>query len=631
MKRNHRFTLLTSALLLALMFSSMQTVIVRADDSPPPTPETEESVQPPVEESIVVQEPAATETPVATEETASLPEVLEQLPEETNIVVLDASGDPLPLVSEAAVEILAAPDPYFTVGGVTYNFTSVDCDPDTAGAQPCATPIQAAIDYLSSHDYVPDDDGFGNHNIYVEADSYREDVTIDGLWWSSAPASLGLIGVAGSGSTFLDGLMQISNMNAFTLSGFTIEDIDESGNTTTFLALSNTGTLQLSDVNVTNSAEIALGIGMPGIIVLAQDGDISLSNVTADNNISLGAILDNSAGEGNITIMSSQFNNNAEGIFVFSNGNISLSDVTASGNVFGGAFLDNSLDTGTITVTNSQFNDNGWGEDAEAGDGLVALSGGDIRLLKVTANNNYYAGAYLDNGCGCNTGNIFVTASEFTGNGLESGWDGLDVFSAGDIDVQCSYFANNGEYGIYSEMDGGTLSLHGNTFAGNLLGDLFLDGGVLVETSNCQSSTNRGKKTTGEGLPLNVIHVNGGEQNILTCDGFSGTELILPNGDRVILPCPNGDQASIDTLSSAQLPGALDGNFTFISGLDANVTPALLGSMTVKFTIPADQTDADFTILHWDGTQWEDLGGDNASGFFRVDTGSAGVFVLVSR
>jgi hypothetical protein len=624
MQRNHRFILLTSAWLLALVFSSMQTVLVHADDTQPPLPATEEPVQPPAEEST------ATETSVSDspEETVNFPEVLEGLPEDTTLVVLDASGESLPLVSEAAAEVLSAPDPYFTVGGVTYNFTSADCDPDSAGAQSCPTPIQAAIDYLSSHNYVPDDDGFGNHNIYVEADTYTEDVIIDGLSWSSTPSSLGLIGVAGSSSTFLDGSILVFGMNAFTFSGFTIMDVDGSGNPTLFVAGGNTGTLQISDVNVTNSAPI---IGLPGIIVLSQDGDINLSEVTSSNNVGPGALLENTIGSGEITITSSQFNDNTDGIVAFSNGNISLSDVIASGNDYDGAFLDNTSGAGSIIVASSQFNDNGWEAEEGGGDGLVALSNGDISLAKVMANHNYYAGGYLDNWWNGSTGNIFVTSSEFTGNGLATMWDGLEAYSLGNIQVQCSRFENNGEYGIYSELNGGTLTLTGSTFTGNSVGDLFFTGGTLVEIQNCPSSTNRGKKDI-QSLPLNVIHIQGGEQIVLSCDGFSGTELILPNGDRIILPCPNGDQASLSMLTRAQLPGALDGNVTFISGLDAQVTPALLGNMIVKFAIPADQQAFDFTILHWNGTQWEDLGGDKASNtFFSINASSTGIFVLVRK
>jgi hypothetical protein len=77
MKKHHRFTLLTSAILLALVFSSIQTGLVRADDTPPSPPATEEPIQPPVEVvdpatggEPVVQEPATTEAPVVMEEPA---------------------------------------------------------------------------------------------------------------------------------------------------------------------------------------------------------------------------------------------------------------------------------------------------------------------------------------------------------------------------------------------------------------------------------------------------------------------------------------------------------------------------------------------------------------------------------
>jgi hypothetical protein len=212
---------------------------------------------------------------------------------------------------------------------------------------------------------------------------------------------------------------------------------------------------------------------------------------------------------------------------------------------------------------------------------------------------------------------------------------GLVVLSNGDVTVQCSRLENNGEYGIWSELDGGTLTLNGSTFANNERGDTYLEGGTLVDNPGytCKVVSSGGKKSvTGNGLPLNVIHVTGGEKHNLSCNDFSGTELILPNGDRVIIPCPNGDEASLDSVTNGELPGILDGNFSFISGLDASVKPALIDSMTVSFMIPAGQQDINFTILHWDGTKWEDLGGYKSSDtFFKVQSSSTGIFVLASK
>jgi hypothetical protein len=48
--------------------------------------------------------------------------------------------------------------------------------------------------------------------------------------------------------------------------------------------------------------------------------------------------------------------------------------------------------------------------------------------------------------------------------------------------------------------------------------------------------------------------------------------------------------------------------------------------------IPADMQDADFIILHWDGTKWEDLGGYKSSDtFFKVQTGATDIFILASK
>ena len=106
--------------------------------------------------SRLPQIPAATEEPVieASVPTA-IPDLITPIPEEgssapepvavdvaeivqvaaeNNIMLADPTGEPLSLATVEATETLTEGDPYFTSGGVVYNFTFADCDPVAGGA-----------------------------------------------------------------------------------------------------------------------------------------------------------------------------------------------------------------------------------------------------------------------------------------------------------------------------------------------------------------------------------------------------------------------------------------------------------------------------------------------------------------
>jgi hypothetical protein len=109
-----RLSLFPLALAAALLFSAMLPVAAFADDSAPPAdPGTETGPvdSPPVEETV--EEPAAP----AEEESLTLPEVLDAAPEGTEVVVLDESNEPLPLVTEEAAEAILTGDPVWCPEG----------------------------------------------------------------------------------------------------------------------------------------------------------------------------------------------------------------------------------------------------------------------------------------------------------------------------------------------------------------------------------------------------------------------------------------------------------------------------------------------------------------------------------
>ena len=222
-------------------------------------------------------------------------------------MVVDQNGETLSLASVEAAEVLAAPDPYFEIGGVRYEFTALDCDPDTLGDQGCGNPIQTAFDYLTTNDLTPD---LGL--ITVEAGTYTEDVTVDGSLWTTKPVSLTLIGKNGSGQTTLDGYFDLYNFSGdFYLTGFTIND---------YVSLEADGNVGVSD----------LFMDVNGLYV-GSGGDTTLDDVTVRNNNDFGASV---YANGDVTVSGGDFSNNEfSGIYIESYyGDVVLTDVNATGN-----------------------------------------------------------------------------------------------------------------------------------------------------------------------------------------------------------------------------------------------------------------------------------------------------------
>jgi hypothetical protein len=203
MQRWFRYTMLTVTVLMVLTMSAMWTVPVLADDEAPPPPETQEVVpppdtgtspelplvEPPTEEPAVVTEevppteaaPAEaipTESPVteetsteaSTEETSTVEEslsetpvleevavedlvlqeeapgeVLAQVPNGTEVVVVNETGQVVPLVSTEAAEILVTGDPIWCPATV---LTPVS---GGSGCSPAFASMQEVITYLTNN------------------------------------------------------------------------------------------------------------------------------------------------------------------------------------------------------------------------------------------------------------------------------------------------------------------------------------------------------------------------------------------------------------------------------------------------------------------------------------------------
>jgi hypothetical protein len=325
--------------------------------------------------------------------------------------------------------------------------------------------------------------------------------------------------------------------------------------------------------------------GTFGIEAMSQDGDITLSNLTASFNMVKGAYLA-TYGFGNIFVNNSIFvDNGSYGIYAnTSEGDISLDTVTVTGdNITGyGAVLVAGYG-GTVSVSNSAFNLN---TDA----GLRIIGSGDVNLVNVTADQNG-----------------------------ENGVEVYSVYTAGPscpdtevvniaVNVDGGTFTNNGGYGLMVKPgpEGTLVFVNPSTFGGNSLGDFLLDLSAPSASDDCGT-----KDESSESKDSNIVYVpsSGGDPVEQDCDQFASTILKLPNGTWINVGCPFEGFSNLAELGEENLPGQLGAGTNFAAGVtvsltdeDGNTTLNEDGTITINFQVPEDTRGRGYSILFWDAT-----------------------------
>lgn len=383
------------------------------------------------------------------------------------------------------------------------------------------------------------------------------------------------------------------------------------------------------------------------------------------------------------------------GLWVISVGNVSIDGAKVTGNgagdIGGGAFFFS--ENGELSISNSIFNDNCTTFECDfLGFGMLALtsSGSDTTLNGVTANGNgngdgstfnsdLSIGAILmtggnafvkkstfSNNCNmgsCSGGGIWVMSDGDTyfnfvtadNNGPATGGGGAMIMSNGNADVYCSTFTNHASgIGLVVDVPGGsTASLNGVTFSGNAIDfEPPTSGGAFVENPfDCNPVTGTGSGSgsgTGKGktnlpaLPLNIVNVNKGSTVVLDCEKFSGTKLILENGNNLVIPCPMEGSASLTDHSQDDLPGSLPDGTTFKSAFvsafsdEVSANGKLDKYVLISFVIPEGVDPSALVILFWDGAQWVEVKGafvrnEDGTSYFEAYVDYAGIFVLAQK
>ena len=415
---------------------------------------------------------------------------------ENNVVMVDESGTAVDLASQESTETISSSDPWWVVGATKYAYvkTGGTCPSGTTAGVTCFesdTPISSALAYMDLQNLVPSD-GI----LHVEADSYTEDVTVDG---SSGNLSTlkGIVSSGTSSNTQITGTVTISNTTqGFTLIGLTIiGQLQMTG---------NVGTITLSDVTVKSSSGT-------GVTITNHKGAVVADQVSADKNTTYGMYVDNTAGTGAVTITNSEFSHNDDassstnyaGLYIQSNGVVTLDGISASDNAGNGVEI---AAAKSLVVSDSTFNNNTIGaSSAASGHGLYVNNGnalGTVTLTNVQADNNSMSGIYV-----ITKGNITLTNVNAYNNGTTNAADGVylnNTSGKGTVTVNSSAFQSSGAAGL-SVVSNSTVAMNGITAEENS------GNGVTVDTCNLSGATCLGSGVVGiTGSMWNLFNNNGG-------------------------------------------------------------------------------------------------------------------------
>ena len=474
-----------------------------SEDAQDPGSDSEEQEEPAEEDmqesenSEGSEEPEEPEEPEESENSDDLSDTAAALAKE-DITLVDENSETVDMASQESLETISGADPWWLVGRTKYAFvkTPSACPEGTTLDNTCfvsSTPISEALTYMDANNLVP-----SNGILYVEADSYTEDITVDGSNGNGYLAKLkGIVSEGTSSDTTITGNVSVSNTTrGFKLSGFSI--------TGSLSFDGNIGTITLKDVVVESS-------GGDGISITNHNGAVKVEQVRADNNTASGMVIDNTAGgsKTSVTITNSQFHNNGNiGLYINTNSSVSLKVISVSGNAGTGADLRAARG---ISVEQSTFINNGQG-------GVSIQSndqGNDVSFLDVLVRDNGHYGISIDSNDSVEMENV----SAFGNSHTSASHNAVTVINDGSVSIKNSSFSENLHGGLAIESYG-TVMLSGVTISGNAHLGAYID--------NCRTSLNSCRSSapvTISGKSLNEFSNNGNTGLTI----YSGGKVSLSN------------------------------------------------------------------------------------------------------
>lgn len=422
MKRQLRIGLVFSVLVVvSLALGALTPTVVYAEGDLPeaPPPETAPPEEPEPEDAV---------------------SAVEALAESGSVIV--QVGQTLPLASQAALEVVCDPDPWFycTKPDSTYCVSGRTIDFNTFAEAKAYWVLLGGYGYM----YLYGSDTYAGENFDVSAMPGLKGIVWDTTHGTTRPE--------------ITSKLTITNFS----SGFTLQGLSFIGNASDSLLFINggKGTLRLTDIDVQNTQDDGIGIRNYGPVILTR--------VSSSRNFGRGAMLETAFDDGTglknyggITINSSSFNGNGTGVNSFgliitSGGATLLNGVSATGNGGSGAGI-TSYALPSIVIKNSVFSHNvDFDTSADYGEGLIAghNAGGSITLENVTLDGNNADGAFLF----APAGSITLKQVRAGNNGRHgvyiSGSKSVDTSGAKNVTVLNSSFYYNNSHNLSIHASG---------------------------------------------------------------------------------------------------------------------------------------------------------------------------------
>jgi hypothetical protein len=555
MKRNIKFRLLALAVLISLLLSIVETKAVFAEDAVPPATEEPVSTTEPVENSAEATVTDAESAGMGAEtSTVTLPEILDQLPQETDVFVV-ADGEVAPLATQAAANVFVAGDPIWCEDGAGPVAGGAGCTDSYTDLLSLIIDIEAgnALNFDAAKDgtiWIMGDD-FSASAIVIDDTIFPSwngsALTLQGGWDGTSTIGSNVLAAP---SVFIVPISITNWDNKITINNITINGANGIG-----LELQTSGDVTLQDVISTNNDQ-------SGIVVFA-DGNVALQDVSASSNglgLVSGVGADLISGSGSVTLTGwNVFEDNLQtGLKVDASADINAENITANGNGGSGADL-------TSGGTTALFGDNAF-DDNLGGSGLVIDSSDEININSgsFSASNNDANGADLTAGSNVS---LVGSINAFNGN---LGGSGLIIDSSGEIDINSGSFSasNNDANGadltavLNVSLNGTANSFSGNGYEGlliasnsdvylenitasnnnaagavlNVLGGLTMNGGnVFNNNADVGLYIDAGGNIDAENITANqngLTNGSGGGAELYTPAGFSLDGLNIFNGNR---------------------------------------------------------------------------------------------------
>ncbi len=413
------------------------TPTLESTTSPEETPTTdgmEETAVSPESTPQVEEEVPAEDNPVPAEEETPDVALFEQVPDGTEVMVLDENGESLPLATQDALDTILDTDPMWCPAGVL---------PGGAGCSANYATISALLSNMRSNTGNYTQDGIiyftantgGSFSLTTSGSSLGNsdfntlngyNLTLQGGWNGSNGASAAFSGQTNFGSSTLTiGTSSNPWDGNITINDFTFNNVS-SGNAVT--VYTTTGDITLDNVSVTQQRGDDYTANLD-----SQSGDIRVQNSTFDGNSGSGSS-----------------NRNRGFIAETNTGSITISDTT---------FRDTRNCANFFFFCNDELsNYNG-----------ATLSAPTVALTNVTAFNNDLSGIeinnansiWLNNVVAYNNGSSIFFGLLGTGSGVNVNGTGATV-----VNVNGGNLTNNESYGL-SVFNGSISAVSDPTCSGN--------------------------------------------------------------------------------------------------------------------------------------------------------------------